>query len=174
VAPVAVPPPAGLAPPEVEPPVPPLAGLVAPEGVVAPDEAGVVVLGATAVLVLEVVVVVVLALATVALGALPPVGTVSCGAPAVSVVPEPPPPHAASPTERANPATSTAISETIRRIGGEPALRAERFHAPATVRAVVEILLGELFTPVAETEILDGPRQLGCGRGQRQQLSNHL
>ncbi len=80
--------------------------------------------------------------------AAPVVGTVNGGAPVVlAEVVEPPPPQAAS----AVLTTSKARVAIERLISAGRALGAERLHAPAAVRAVVEILLCELVTPVAET-----------------------
>jgi plastocyanin len=97
-------------------------------------------------------------------------GTVSEGAPVLRPAFEPPPPHAESPAASAIPAATPAILPVadIRNSG------AERLHAPAAVRAVVQILLRELIAPVAEPEVLDRPGQLGNARGQRQQDRHHL
>ncbi len=89
-----------------------------------------------------------------------PVGIVSCGAPAVSEVLDPLLPHATRPTDRATPAMNAAKVVGRRLIRASPASGSERFHPPAAVRAIVEILLSQLVTPVAETKILDCPGQL--------------
>jgi hypothetical protein len=68
------------------------------------------------------------------------VGTVSCGAPEVSVLEDEPPPQAATP-----------LASNKRTVSAARSLGAERLHAPAAVGTVVEILLSELITPVAET-----------------------
>jgi hypothetical protein len=167
-------PPPGVAPPDCEdagavlssvPPedeLPEESPVEAPES---PEES----LGAV---VVELVDVVVLAAATVVD---PPAGTVSCGTPAALELPEPPPPppQAARPPDSAKPATSAVRDATIDRLRlrvllefGDittPSARlatAERLHPPAAIRAVVEVLLGELIAPVAETQVLDRPRKL--------------
>jgi hypothetical protein len=103
------------------------------------------------------------------------VGTVSVGTPAVSVVPEPPPPHAVMPTASATPAENAA-KERARPMRRDVMclLGLERIHATPAMWAVVEILLRELVTPIAETEVLDRPRQLGERGSERQQHGHHL
>jgi hypothetical protein len=94
------------------------------------------------------------------------VGTVNGGAPAVSVVVDPPP-QAARAAQALTPAATVAIrpnrpllSTTERRVTtGTSDL--ERLHASPAVRAVIEVLLAELVAPVAETKVLNGPGQLG-------------
>jgi hypothetical protein len=95
------------------------------------------------------------------------VGTVSGGAPEVSVAGEPPP-HAAIPTIMVRPAASpaTRLSSTRRR-GTAATSDVERLHAPRAMGAVVEILLAQLVAPVAEAQVLDRPGQLGQSRGER-------
>jgi hypothetical protein len=97
--------------------------------------------------------------------ATPVVGTVSGGAPEVSARGEELPPHAATPTAARMPRSSAADVAIERRISlrYERTLRTQGLHTPATVGAVVEVLLGKLVTPVAKTEVLDRPRKLrGC------------
>jgi hypothetical protein len=105
------------------------------------------------------------------------VGTVSGGAPEVSVA-APPPPHAAMAAATAAPAPSTASLRVARIAAGRPGMTNasdfERIHPPAAMRAVVEVLLAMLVTPVAETKVLNRPRQLGWGRCQGQQLPDDL
>jgi hypothetical protein len=102
------------------------------------------------------------------------VGTVSGGAPDVSVADDPLP-HAAMPAATAAPAASAASVRVARRVAGRLDTIGtsdffERFHPPAAMGAVVEILLTMLVAPVAETKVLDRPRQLGRGWRERQQL----
>lgn len=106
------------------------------------------------------------------------VGTVSGGAPDVSVAADPLP-HAAMAAATAAPAASAASVRVARRVAGRRGTIStsdffERFHPPAAMRAVVEILLAMLVAPVAETKVLDRPRQLGRGWRQRQQLPDYL
>jgi hypothetical protein len=105
-------------------------------------------------------------------------GTVNAGAPDVSPVLEPPPPQAATPRARSN-ETAIAVRDLGRRVQGllMPTRRtsgAERLHTPAAVRAVVEILLSQLVAPIAEAEVVDHPRQLGGGGGEREQFGDDL
>jgi hypothetical protein len=89
------------------------------------------------------------------------VGTVSAGAPAVSVAGELPPPHPARPAHSASPASAPAIRPitsaptTTRRRSTSSTSDVERFHPPSAVRAVVQVLLAELIAPIAEAEVLD-------------------
>ena len=105
------------------------------------------------------------------------VGTVSGGAPEVSVA-APPPPHAAIAAAAAAPAPSTASLRVARMTAGRPgttnASDFKRIHPPAAMRAVVEVLLAMLVTPVAKAKILNRPRQLGWSRCQGQQLPDDL
>ncbi len=130
----------------------------------------------------EVVVVVVEVVEAVEAGgeaAIVAVGTVSAGAPVVSVAAEPPP-HAARPAHAANPATRAAVRlsapfpNPLRRQVTAVTSDVERLHAPSAVRAVIQVLLAELVAPVAEAEVLDRPGQLRWGRRERQQLRHHL
>jgi len=164
---VVVPPlaPPALAPPEVDPPVPeapaepvpadaapdeeelPLVLLDEPEPV---DDAEV-----------EVVAVVGVVEALALAGVVdPPAGTVSAGAPTVSVAAvELPPPHADSPSESDAPAASAMLAAVSRpRPNISNGSGAERLHPPAAIRAVVQILLSELVAPVAEPKVLNRPR----------------
>ena len=105
------------------------------------------------------------------------VGTVSGGAPEVSVA-APPPPHAAIAAAAAAPAPSTASLRVARmtagRAGTTSASDFKRIHPPAAMRAVVEVLLAMLIAPVAKAKVLNRPRQLGWGRCQGQQLPDDL
>jgi hypothetical protein len=113
--------------------------------------------------------------AVVAGAVMRPVGTVSGGAPVVSVAAEPLP-HAAMPAAAAAPTASAVSARVARRTAGRRATSKtsglERIHPPAAVRTVVEVLLAVLVAPVAEAKVLDGPRQLGWSRRQGQQLSH--
>ena len=157
------PPVVGAVPAEPEPLVPPEDGAVAPEEVVG---VGAVVATDELELVVEVVVV------TAAL-AEAPVGTVSWGAPTVSDVAEPDP-QAARVRAAAMPTTNADRVGSGLVMAFGTASGAERFHAPAADRAVVEVLLAELIAPVAEPQVLDSPGQLGRGGGQRKQLGYDL
>ncbi|MDQ2760551.1 MAG: hypothetical protein M3Y17_09035 [Actinomycetota bacterium] len=103
------------------------------------------------------------------------VGTVSCGAPDVSAADDPPPPHADTPAASASPeprAANALRSRGLPRIAF--LLGCERGHPPGAVRAIVEVLLGELVAPVAKPQVLDRPGKLGCRRGQRQELCHYI
>lgn len=78
------------------------------------------------------------------------VGTVSCGAPEVSLAADPPPPHAARLPARARPEPRQASVRGTRELRRMRRLGPERRHPPGAVRAVVEILLRQLVAPVAE------------------------
>ena len=105
------------------------------------------------------------------------VGTVSGGVPEVSVAADPPP-HAATAAEMAAPAASAlstrAPRTTAERRGTSGTSDLEWIHPPAAMRTVVEVLLAVLIAPVAEAEVLDGPRQLGRGRREGQELPDDL
>jgi hypothetical protein len=105
------------------------------------------------------------------------VGTVSGGAPEVSVA-APPPPHAAIAAAAAAPAPSTASLRVARMTAGLPGTSSasdfKRIHPPAAMRAVVEVLLAMLVAPVAKAKVLNRPRQVGWGRCQGQQLADDL
>jgi plastocyanin len=128
--------------------------------------------------VVEVVELVELEVVVVAEAATPgaPVGTVNGGAPCVFNVVVPPPPQALTPTAMMIAAVTTVAvlsigARTMIFLGPE-ASGAKRFHAPAAVRAVVEVLLRELVTPIAKAEVLDRPRELRGRRRQGQQLGD--
>jgi hypothetical protein len=165
-----------LAPPEV---VPAVVGVAAegepelgPALALLDEDDGAAALAALVVVVLEVVRVV--DAATVG-GALF-VGTVSVGAPAVFATVDPPPPQAETPTASPTPAERAAreLVRRVRRIDTDGALDPEWVHATPAVRAIVQVLLGELVAPIAEAEILDRPRELRRRRGQRQQDGDGL
>jgi hypothetical protein len=105
------------------------------------------------------------------------VGTVSGGAPDVSVA-APPPPHAAMAAEAAAPAASTARPRVARMTTGRPDTTGssdfERVHPPAAMGTIVQVLLAMLIAPVAEAKVVNRPRQLGWGRCQGQQLPDNL
>jgi hypothetical protein len=100
-----------LAPAPPEGVVPGLAGVVAPVGTVLPPLALVAALVSVAELVLVLLDVVVLAVVTGPLTAL--VGTVNPGAPAVLVLPEPPPPQAARHTVAASVTPTKATGRSV-------------------------------------------------------------
>jgi hypothetical protein len=145
-----------LAPPELEPEPEP--ALDEPPDEATPEEDPPDVEALAVVLVVEVVLEVVgtaEALAAVA------VGTVNGGAAEVSVEDDPPP-QAASATETATPpasATSFLVRTNVRAISRERS-GTQRFHSPAAVGAVVQVLLAQLIAPVAEPEVLHRPGEL--------------
>ena len=104
-----------------------------------------------------------------------PVGTVSGGAPVVSAEFDVPP-QAARPSASTSPAASAATNATSRDLLSVTATRsaAERLHSPTAVRAVVQVLLGELVAPVAESQVLHRPRQLRRRGRERQQHGDRL
>jgi hypothetical protein len=99
------------------------------------------------------------------------VGTVSGGAPVVSVAGDPPP-QAATPAQAAAPAIAeNNLLDAVRR-RTTVASDVERIHPPAAMWAVVQILLAQLITPIAESEVFHRPRQLRRRRRERQELSD--
>jgi hypothetical protein len=122
----------------------------------------------------EEVLVVVVPVDAVVLGGALLVGMVRVGAPEVSAVLEPPPPQAETPTASATPA-ERAASELAMRARREVTTRTsgpERVHPASAVRAIVQILLSELVTPIAEAQVLHRPWQLG-GRGGQGKKDGH-
>jgi hypothetical protein len=102
------------------------------------------------------------------------VGMVRVGAPEVSAVLVLPPPQAARPTATAAPA-KRAASELVmraRRVVTTRTSGPEGVHPASAVRAVVQVLLGELVAPIAEAQVLDGPGELG-GRGGQGEEDGH-
>jgi len=177
-------PPEAEVPPEAEPlpeaPVEPLGeAAVPPEAAEEPEEAAGAP-GADAAVLVALGVVEVVDVAVVGTFALAeaPVGTVSGGAPEVSVELAPPLPQAATPVARAKPAARVANvreRESVEpRNNKEPTSVAERVHPPRAMWTVVQVLLGELVAPVAEPQVVDRPRELGDSRRGRQQVSHHL
>ena len=157
--------PAGLAPPEELPePEPVFPDPVLPDPVlpdpVEPDAVE---------LVVEVVVVLVVEVGVFELPVA--VGTVSAGAPEVSAEGEPPLPQAAS--EIAS-NTTTVRQRKVRRPFTSATPSTKRIHTPATVGAVVEVLLHELVAPVTEAEVLDRPGELGGRWSQGHELADDL
>jgi hypothetical protein len=166
-----------------------LAGVVAPlDGVVAPLDGEVEPLADVPVPLVEELLELVVVVAVLAATAGGVLGTLNCGAPEVSAVPVPPPPQAASPTPARIASTIAPADLDLRAPGRLTASRpvprllaaratssgGEGLHAPAAHRAIVEILLGQLVTPVAEPQVVDGPGQLGGGGRERQELRDHL
>jgi hypothetical protein len=92
------------------------------------------------------------------------VGTVD-GALSATVLP----PQAARTTAPAAPPSSA--SDRLPRVTGS---RSERTHATPARGAVVEVALGELLAPGAETQVLHRPGELRARRRERQQLADHL
>ena len=131
--------------PPVDPPVPAALGVLPPDAAVPPEDEGEEAADEEALALLDCAVVVdcVVLVEADAVGgtAALEVGTVSVGAPEVSVVADEPPPQAAIPLA----SSRTTVSEARPRLG------AERLHAAAAVGTVVEVLLSELITPVAKT-----------------------
>jgi len=101
------------------------------------------------------------------------VGTVSCGAPDVSLA-DPPPPQAERPPARARPEPTHARVLRTRELLRIDRLGPERRHPAAAVGAVVEVLLDQLIAPIAEAQVLDRPRQLGGRRSQGKELTEDL
>jgi hypothetical protein len=102
----------------------------------------------------------------------PEPGTVNVGAPDVSVD-EPLLPQAARGRVSASMARQLTSERVRRTIPVSSSVDDfERIHPPPAVRAVVQIFLRELVAPVAKTEVLDRPGQLGRGRSQRQKLGD--
>jgi hypothetical protein len=79
-------------------------------------------------------------------------------------------PHAATPTAARSPRAATRTGRRARRMRSA----AERGHPPPARGAVIEVLLGELVTPVAEAQVVDRPGELGRGGGEREQLGDGL
>jgi hypothetical protein len=79
-------------------------------------------------------------------------------------------PQAATPSAAKSPRAVTRTGRRARRMRSA----AERGHPPPTRGAVIEVLLGELVTPVAEAQVLDRPGELGRGGGEGQQLGDDL
>jgi hypothetical protein len=161
----------GLAPPEPAPEPPPELALLEPELALPEDPLEDELVGVVLVVVVEVVVV-----EGEGVFATVEVGTVSGGAPEVSAAVVAPPPQAASVPESASAAHSRAsflITDRLFPSWREPSAR-KRLHPPAAGRAVVQVLLRQLVTPVAEPQVLDRPGQLGRGGGQREQHSHDL
>jgi hypothetical protein len=103
------------------------------------------------------------------------VGTVNAGAPAVLVVPDPPPQaltaSAITSATAAAVITLSLLKGALIKLG---ASGAEGLHAPAAHRAVVEVLLRQLVAPIAKAQIVDRPWQLRGGRSEWEQLGDHL
>ena len=98
---------------------------------------------------------------TLAAFAWPPVGTVNVGEPVVLVPPDPELPQADTPPARPAPrARAATILVTRTRAVIDLTSGRERFHAPAAMRAVVQVLLRQLVAPVAEAQIVNRPWQV--------------
>jgi hypothetical protein len=78
--------------------------------------------------------------------------------------------HAETPTAASSPRAQTRMGRRARRMRSA----GERGHPTPARGAVIEILLGELVTPVAEAQVVDRPGELRRRGGQRQQLTDDL
>ena len=169
------PPPPPPDPVEPDPPVPapPDEPDVPDEGVAPPDPPDAPAPAALCVELVELVELVVLVDALATVGT-PLVGTVSGGAPLVSVTGAELLPQAEMPAAMTRQTTTEASGRVRNRPDIANLSGPERVHPPPAMGTVVEIPLGELIAPVAKTKVLDCPRKLGWGGGQRQQQSDDL